>query len=351
MSNALARNLLPATLLLLAACGESETAAHAPEATLPDALATCASAVDHLKTCFPEQSVATPENCDADAAARVNASSCESLAAGKSDDPWTCFWAPWLCGGGTSATASGAGLRVAVDECGPDPTESCRYVTSAPCALVVVRRGDAEVARGYTNGGGAIAFPELPAGAYTVSVLARDGGVAEADFGTYAADLRPAEVEVEVGGAEVAWARFSLATGQGDDVQACVRYGATITVETADGALVDRHEVEWSWVVALDRGEDQVEYTRPIFIHHEATASGEDENVIGFFEMYPGTHLVRFIRVDVPSSARRPNPDYERLLRLYAVDDVDPIEHRIVIEADDVPVEQKGQLTLTDPVE
>lgn len=344
--------LFPLTLAVPACGGGADDASDA-DGTGDSAASACEAAVAHLAACFPDEAVTAPATCDAAAAARLTAQSCDALATGKTDDAWTCLFAPWLClgGGAGGSTARGAGLEVAVNACMGDVIDSCRAVQSAPCAEVVVQQGRKIVARAFTSQGGRATFADLPDGKYTVTVRARDGGVPDAQFGDLGDDVRPAKTEVEVGGGEAVWADFSLLPGEADDVQACVRYDARLTVKDAAGEVVDRHEVEWSWVVGLDRGEGELEYTRPLFIHHEATASGKDENVLGFFGLYPGRHTLRFFRIDTPAYARKPNPDYAQLVRLYAVSGVEPIEKSFEIAAEDVPADQSGRITFVDPVE
>ncbi len=346
-------------VLALAACQSSGSSDADPAAAAgaANADAACEAAIAHVQGCFPDRQVEAPAQCNAEAAAALSGQSCDDLAAGKADSGWGCLWAPWLCvaGGGSSTGGSSANadgvLEVAVDQCGTDITNTgCAYVTSVSCALVVVEKGSKEVARAYTSGGGRVTFEGLEKGEYTVKVLARDGGVAKADFGDYTENLQPAEQPIALDGGETPWARFNLAPGEGDEVQACVRYDGKLTVKDDAGDVVDRHETEWSWVVAFDRGDEVFEYTRPLFMHNEATSSGKDENVFAFFEVFPGEHTVRFIRVDIPESARRPNPDYERLVRLYAVDGVEPILKTIKIKADDVPGDVTGRMTIADPL-
>ena len=72
--------------------------------------------------------------------------------------------------------------------------------------------------------------------------------------------------------------------------------------------------------------------------------------MFAFYGVFPGEHTVQFIRVEIPESARRPNPDYERLVRLYAVDGVEPIEKTLKIKADDVPGDVTGRMTIADPL-
>ena len=285
----------------------------------------CELAAEKLATCFPDQAAIAPA-CDAGIAAEIAASSCDELAArdGKADG-WTCLWMPWLCTSGDGGSA-GKKIEVAVEECGGGPEALCPYVTSAACGLVTLQ-DDAglEISRGFSSGGGRFTFDGVPAGAYTVKVHERDGSLAQMMLGDLSSATGPARVTATVGSSATTWARFNLVSGSAAAITQCARLDGGLTVHDSAGQPVDRHEVEWEWLVELEINGEVVERTRPLFIHHEASSTGEDQNVIGFRLVRPGTHLLRFVRMNIPSYKRRPNPDYEDLRR-YNSANVTPLE-------------------------
>jgi hypothetical protein len=310
--------------------------------------AACEAAAETIATCFPNQAVAT---CDPETAEQIAASSCDELtASGKADDPITCFWMPWLCSGGS--TTSGGTIEVAVEECGGMRGDLCPYVTSASCALVTLHdASNAEVARGYTSAGGRFTVNGLADGNFTVKIHERDGSLATMQPYELSSNEEPAKVRVDVArGEDAPWARFALVPDSQERITQCADLAGGLTVKSPSGAEVDRHEVEWDWIVELEREGQVVERTRPLFIHHEATESGQDENVLGFRTLVMGEYTVRLVRVDIPESRQRPNPDYAQLVRLYAVDAVAPIETTVKVTS-----AKRGKIlsisqTIVDPI-
>jgi len=330
--------LAPALLLLAtAACNSGDDA--------------CEAATAKIETCFPDQ--ATVATCDPDSAEQIASSSCEELAdPSKADDPFTCFWMPWLCTGGGGTTTERGTIEVAVEECGGQRGDLCPYVTGTSCALVTLHdASNAEVARGFTSAGGRFTFSGLADGKFTVKIHDRDGTLATMQPYDFSAREEPAKLKVDVArGEDAPWARFPLVPDSQEGITQCADLAGGLTVKSPSGALVDRHEVEWDWVVELERAGEVIERTRPLFIHHEATESGQDENVLGFRTLVVGEYTVRLVRVDVPASRQRPNPDYAQLVRLYAVDEVDPLELTVKVTS-----AQRGKIlsisqTIVDPI-
>lgn len=290
-----------------------------------------------LAACFPDVTTIAP-TCDADVADQVNSMSCDELAArdGKADS-WTCVWMPWLpsCSGGSSGgggTSSGKRIEVSTEECGPGPL--CPYVSGASCGLVTLHKGSQEVARGFSTGGGRFTFEGLGAGEYTVKIHKRDNTLAKMFVSDLSDETASASMKVTVGSGEAPWARFNLVNGTAAAMTRCADIDGNLTVKAkSNNAAVDRHEVEWDWIVELETDGAVVDRTRPLFIHHEASGSGQDVNVLGFRQLRAGTHTLRFVRMDIPEYKRRPNPNYADLVKYNAADGVDPIEVTVTVSA------------------
>ncbi|MGE0395666.1 MAG: carboxypeptidase-like regulatory domain-containing protein [Kofleriaceae bacterium] len=292
----------------------------------------CAEMSAKLAACFPDVTTIAP-TCDADVADQVNSMSCDELAArdGKADS-WTCVWMPWLpsCSGGGSSS-SGKRIEVSTEECGPGAL--CPYVTGASCGLVTLHQGSHEVARGFSSSGGRFTFDGLAAGEYTVKVHERDSSLARMFVDDLSDETAPSSMKVIVESGAT-WARFNLVHGSAAAMTRCADIDGNLTVKAeSTGAAVDRHLVEWDWIVELETDGAVVDRTRPLFIHHEASGSGRDENVLAFRQLRAGTHTLRFVRMDIPSYKQKPNPDYADLVRYYRADDVDPIEVTITVSA------------------
>lgn len=286
-----------------------------------------------LAACFPDVTTIAP-TCDADVADQVNSMSCDELAArdGKADS-WTCVWMPWLpsCGGG-GGTSSGKRIEVSTEECGPGPL--CPYVSGASCGLVTLYQGSQEVARGLSTGGGRFTFDGLAAGEYTVKVRKRDNTLARMFVSDLSDETATASVKVTVGSGDAPWARFNLVNGSAAAMTRCADIDGSLTIKAkSNHAAVDRHLVEWDWIVELETDGAVVDRTRPLFIHHEASGSGQDENVLGFRQLRAGTHTLRFVRMNIPTYKQKPNPDYADLVKYYAADNVEPIEVTVTVSA------------------
>lgn len=306
---------------------------------IPIALVACADTGDpctemsaKLAACFPDVTTIAP-TCDPEVADQVNSLSCDELSArdGKADS-WTCVWMPWLpsCSGGGSS--GGKRIEVSTEECGPGSL--CPYVTGASCGLVTLHQGSQEVARGFSSGGGRFTFDGLAAGEYTVKVLERGNTLARMFVSDFSDETATASMKVTVGSGAAPWARFNLVNGSAAAMTRCADVDGNLTVKAeSNDAAVDRHEVEWDWIVELETDGAVVDRTRPLFIHHEASGSGRDENALGFRQLRAGTHTVRFVRMDIPAYKRRPNPDYADLVKYYRADDVEPIEVTVTVSA------------------
>jgi hypothetical protein len=327
--------LLPLAVAV-SACGGEEIAG-------PDI---CAEAAAHVSACFPDQ--AAPSACDAGSAERILALDCDQLASvdGKADNSWTCLWTPWLC---SAPAPTGRTLEISVNECARDAfgLADCSAVYSAPCALVTLHDGDTEIARSYTNTNGRSTFEGLAERPYTVRVLDRSGETTPELVGLVSPEAQPAKRTLTP--EEGAWVDFYLPPESGGAVQACSDVDGTLTVYDADGAEADRQEVEWSWFVILDTADGERHITRP-FAHLVDPWNDTETrtNTFAFRHLYPGLHAVTFQRMDIPSYARRNNPDYEKLLRWYAVDgEKETVE--LALDVDDVPADIAFEHALTEP--
>ncbi len=295
----------------------------------------CADMTAKLAACFPDVTTIAPA-CDTEIADQVNSMSCDELAArdGKADS-WTCVWMPWLpscSGGGGGGTSSGRRIEVSTEECGPGPL--CPYVSGASCGLVTLHDGTREVARGFSTGGGRFTFDGLAAGEYTVKVRKRDNTLARMFVSDLSDETATASVKVTVGSGDAPWARFNLVNGSAAAMTRCADIDGSLSIKAkSNNAIVDRHLVEWDWIVELETDGAVVDRTRPLFIHHEASGSGQDENVLGFRQLRAGTHTLRFVRMNIPAYKQKPNPDYADLVKYYAADDVEPIEISVTVSA------------------
>jgi hypothetical protein len=303
----------------------------------------CGAAAAHIAACFPDHAIVAP-SCDADSADDIASASCDELAMrdGKADG-WSCVWMPWLpsCGGGGGSSSSGKKIEVAVEECGPGPL--CPYVQSAPCGLVTLHKGSAEVARGYSSGGGRLTFEGLAAGEYTVKVHHRDNSLAKMLPDQLSDAQAPASSKFTVGSGETPWARFELVNGSAEKLTRCAQSRGNLTVKDRAGHAVDRALVEWDWIVEHEV-DGAIERTRPLYF---SDLGGE--NVIGFRMLRAGTHKLRFVRVNIPSYLQRPNPDYDRLRRDYAAN-VAPIETTFSVSASQIGGTVSINRTITDPL-
>jgi hypothetical protein len=305
---------------------------------------TCEDAAAKIATCFPQHATIAPV-CDPATASEIAESSCEELAArdGKADS-WTCTWMPWMCTGGSGGgTSSGKRIEVAVDQCGGDFAGICPYLTSASCGLVTLHGSSgAEVSRGFSSGGGRFTFDGIPAGTYLVKVHQRNGSLAKMQADELSSAVTAASIKVTVATGDTPWARFNLVPGSAAAITQCANLDGGLTVKDGAGHVVDRHAVEWEWLVELEVEGVVVERSRPLYID-------PGKNVIGFRLVRPGTHTVRFVRMQIPEYKRRPNPDYAQLRQLYTAD-VDPIEATVTVTN-----AQRGQVvsiskTIVDPL-
>jgi hypothetical protein len=323
-----------ALLITVSACGS----AHEDAAADPRD-ADCTAAVEHVRACFPDATVTAPATCDAASAATLRGLDCETLAAGdgKADSSWTCLWAPWLCGGATSGSSgggsgSGTRLEIAAELCGQGLFDGdCPYVQSLPCTEVVVKRSGAELDRGYTSLGGRRTVEDAEDGQYEVQLLDRRGRVV-------------ASTEVEVAG-ETAWARLTVPAGTEARTQACARVSFDVAVTDQSPSL----ETEWSWIATFTHADGRTDLGRPFFVHAEASGTGGQALRLAVHEVFPGTHTLSMQRVEIPTSARKNNPDYEALLRRYAAE-VEPVEFEIELTKADVPDGTELAIEVADPL-
>lgn len=317
----------------------------------------CARALAQVAACFPGQAV--PTTCDAATAAQVAATDCETLASAdaKADNPWLCLWTPWLCDGtqpgpgpGPGPEATGRTLTVSVERCmgGAFGADTCDGVTGAPCSLVVLEDAEGhEVARAYT-GDGSVHFSGVGPQAHTVRVLDRAGETAVGVFGDFAPQAAPAALEIEPGTADDKVYLY-LQGGTEDTVRACSTVRGNLDVFDAEGTRLEAEDIEWGWLVRSLQADGSIAISRPFRVHPEASDSGAWENDFALHQVYPGEHLVEFIQMDIPTSARRNNPDYEQLLRLYAVDTAEPEAVTLTVSAEDVPEDLYFDYAITLP--
>jgi hypothetical protein len=306
---------------------------------IPLALVGCADMADpcdemsaKLAACFPEVTTIAP-TCDPEIADVVNSATCDELSArdGKADG-WSCVWMPWLPSCGSGGSSSGKRIEVSTEECGPGAL--CPYVTGASCGLVTLHQGSQEVARGFSSGGGRFTFDGLAAGEYTVKVHERGNRLARMFVSDFSDETASASVKVTVGSGDAPWARFNLVNGSAAAMTRCADLDGSLSVKAkSNSRAVDRRLVEWDWIVELETDGAVVDRTRPLFIHHEASGSGQDENALGFRQLRAGTHTLRFVRMDIPTYKQKPNPDYADLVKYYRADDVEPIEVTVTVSA------------------
>lgn len=321
-----------ALLFTVSGCGSAQ---EDPAADPRDA--DCLAAVEHVRACFPEAQVTAPATCDAASAATLRGLDCETLAAGdgKADSSWTCLWAPWLCAsgtGGTSGGGSGTRLQIAAELCGQGLFDGdCPYVQSLPCTEVVVKRAGAELDRGYTSLGGRRTVEDAEDGAYEVQLLDRRGRVVAA-------------TEVEVAG-ETVWARLTVPAGTEARTQACARVSFDVAVTDQAPSV----ETEWSWIATFTHADGRTDLSRPFFVHAEASGTGGHALRLAVLEVYPGTHTLSMQRVEIPSSARKNNPDYEALLRRYAAE-AEPVVFEVELSKSEVPEGAELAIEVADPL-
>lgn len=296
----------------------------------------CADARAHLQSCFPDQPL--PTECHAESAEAILNASCEELsrADGKADGGWMCIWMPWLCTGSGSSTR---GISVIVERCAGyyGSNYDCYGTYGSPCTLVVLEDATGqELQRGYTGTYGSVRFDVTSNAAHVVRILDREGQTATQVVGdlTYS----PAEARTEVPAKdEDQTVRMYVPTDSEPALKFCSSLRGNIDVTDNAGQRLDAEEIEWSWVVRFLAEDGTVGLGRPGRRHPEVTASGEWENVFEFPHGYAGEHLFEFVRVDVPSYARVANPDYERLLNLYAVSSVDPERVSLEVTPEEIP--------------
>lgn len=342
-------------LALLGGCAPGDNdggAADAPIQVLPTDDA-CDRALAHVASCFPDQ--AAPATCDAATAAQVAATPCDVLtsADAKADNPWMCLWTPWACGGdggGNTPSSGGRTITVSVERClgGVFGADTCDGVGGAPCSLVVLEdAAGVEVARAYT-GDGSVHFEGIGAEAHTARVLDRAGNTATAVFGDYAPEVAPAQIAVAAG-TEDTKVYLYLQGGGEDTVRACSTVRGNLDVFDAEGTRLDAETIEWGWLVRSLEADGTVAISRPFRVHPEASDSGAWENDFSLHQVFPGEHLVEFIQMDIPEYARRNNPDYAQLLRLYAVSSVEIEALTLSVAADDVPEDLYFEYAITLP--
>jgi hypothetical protein len=163
----------------------------------------------------------------------------------------------------------------------------------------------------------------------------------------YTSSTVKATAPVTLASGDAPWVDFSLVGGSEASVNACATPEGTLTVTDKAGKVLDRHAQEWSWVIEFEV-DGKIERTRPLFIYGDG--GPKDKNVFGFEQVRPGTHTLRFIRMDIPSYAQKPNPDYAQLVRLYAASGVAPIEVTVKVTSSQLGKTLKLDRKIVDPL-
>lgn len=332
--------LLTTILFLASGCGSES---NNPTSAASDP---CAEAVAHLQSCFPNQPISS--ECHAETAQQILQTSCEDLAAmdGKADGGWMCIWMPWLCSGGGDDNRE---VSVFVERCAGTygPTD-CYGTNSAPCTLVVLEDAEGEeIARQYTGAHGSAQFDEVPEGKAYVRVLDRAGNTTTQVVGDYSYSTTEAKVEVPEDDEPI---RIYLPGDSEPTVKACSKLKGYLDVVDGAGERLDAEEIEWGWLVRFLAADGTVELTRSLPVHPHASASDAWENNFYFDRTYAGEHVFEFIRMDIPSYARKSNPDYEYLLDRYAVESIPPESVGLSVDAADVPSDLELRHAFTDPL-
>ena len=339
--------LLPIALLLLGtqACVPAEEAQQVDESDL------CDQARAKLLECFPDQ---TPgDSCHGATAQQILDESCEELAShdGKSDGGWICFWNPWLCSGGSSETPTYA-LTVGTSRCGTSILggNDCHYYSSSSCTTVAVYQEGVEITRGHTGRHGTVRFEFDEPGEYEVRVLDRNEEVADQLRGFVTYEASPAIRTVTFGESREERFGFNLSHDSQELMQRCAPVTVELGAQTLSGEPVVAQDVEWDWLIRFQQANGTEEVKRAFAIHPDATGEEDFVNRAHFHWTYGGDHIVEFVRVNIPEWQRRPNPDYEDLLRRYAVSSVQSLEEPYTLLDEDIPSGDKLSIVLIDPL-
>ncbi len=305
----------------------------------------CAEAEAHVKACFPDDEVVSPAECDPAAAERTVTQTCAELEGQAKTDGFCNPWMWWTCqsDGSSDGSDDAAGnsddwrdereLWVRVKACTDD---LCDRIMGAPqCARVVVReRGGDDVASQHTGIHGSAGWTEigLTGGEYVAEVRRRDGSVAEmmveegSGFGK--PGRAPAEVAFEVGDDDSVGIDVYVTQEEAEKLGRCAKLQSTVAA-ACDGAAMPAEETEWAFFARL-RGEsadgEYVDYTRPFQLH-------ERPNTASFQRVLAGEYTLSFLEMDIPEFRRENNPDYERLVDLYATGREHT--HDVTIQGDD----------------
>jgi hypothetical protein len=289
----------------------------APACASEDATDVCQAAADHMRTCFPNDAVASAESCDPATAESVLAMDCNQLEAGlesaKSDgyyDVWAAQWCGWwgvMCSGtstgstskpGSSSGSTSSGTTTQAGRGTLEISASSEYggplssaVQAVRCAAIrVVDSKGSVVHEGYTTPGGRTTVPNLAAGKYTVELLSRAGDVA-------------GKRDVSVKKNKSAWAYLTIAEEDATAVQQCITVRGDVTLLEcgAEGTPNDR---EWA-VRAVPTEESDL--TRDAFwtTFNNTLSPSEPARIYnGSFALIYlpiGRYELEFIRLDLPS--------------------------------------------------
>lgn len=300
-------------------------------ATTVESVSTCEEAEMHFEACGLSEELAFPQTCDPAGAQKLLATDCDELIEVPKGDGCNPFlW--WTCFSGGSSERE---VWLRAKECGRSfgGVDCGIEMSVGGCALMTVESASGEeVAREHTNSGGNI-LVELEDGDYTLKLWTRDGDLAPMISGD---PFSPNEAE---GPAAI---RFSVGSGERNDVTIWTKpqTGEEMLGRCADargelagscdGQPLDGEEVEWSWFVTFDRSEGgdtvRAAITRPF--------RNQSVNRVSVRDLPVGEYRVNVHAMDIPSWARRNNPDYEDLLSRFGEGVVS--SEALKVRADDV---------------
>lgn len=239
-------------------------------------------------------------------------------------------------------------IEVSVKQCA-EPAELCFAVESVPCALVVLEdQNGQEVDRAYTDINGSATFEGLRSTPYNVTLRRRDGNKARIVVnGT----KKPATLAVTPSSRGAVWADFAVADHGGDAITACSPVRGLVTLESASSeSITPTYDIGWNWVVELAQESREPEFQMLMFVHQDASHSGEAELSFAFSLVTAGRHMLRFHRVDVPESAQRYNVDAAEILRDFAARGIDAAELPFTVRKAGLPNAVAADTLLTDPL-
>lgn len=343
--------------LMLSACAPGGDASEpgAGDVAATGEQARCEEAAAHLEMCFGEEAQASL-SCDEASARSVLGASCEDLTqssrGGKADSLCNpLLWWTWSScssgggGGGGGSSSQGVSFGTALEMC---YDSICYEITGGGrCVLVTLENAAGEeLSRAYTGRLSSARFNDvaLEDGEYYVRVHRRDGETAQMMTslrGSIGLDGRADAVRaVQVEGGKVnKIPKFLVTADERELLTRCVSLSGDVT-STCGAAPMSVDETEWSWLVELTGSNDAGEYAsikRPFVRWDEPTQS--QFNRFWFDDLMAGEYTVSFIEVDVPSWARKNNPDHDELKRRYATGRV--LEEAFTVSGAEAPAKRE----------